>query len=89
MVDEIGCSGKVLFPRPKTSYWIDGKIYRSEMNASTLKLPLSLISLFRLEFADARDMHADVAGRPVWLGLMHNADQVRPLVRLHLQQVER
>ncbi len=35
-----------------------------------------LISLFRLEFADARDMRADVAGRPVWLGLMHNADQL-------------
>jgi Family of unknown function (DUF6352) len=35
-----------------------------------------LISLFRLEFADARDMRADVAGKPVYLGLMHNAEQV-------------
>lgn len=35
-----------------------------------------LISLFRLEFADPRDMRADVAGRPVYLGLMHNAEQV-------------
>jgi Family of unknown function (DUF6352) len=35
-----------------------------------------LISLFRLEFANARDMRADVAGRPVYLGLMHNAEQV-------------
>lgn len=48
---EIGGADKVLFPRPKTSYWIDGKIYRSEMNASTLKLPLSLVSLFRLGLA--------------------------------------
>jgi Family of unknown function (DUF6352) len=35
-----------------------------------------LVSLFRLEFADARDMRADVAGRPVYLGLMGNAEQV-------------
>lgn len=48
---EIGGADKVLFPRPKTSYWIDGHIYRSEMNASALKLPLSLISLFRLGLA--------------------------------------
>lgn len=35
-----------------------------------------LISLFRLEFADRRDMRADVAGKPVYLGLMRNAEQV-------------
>lgn len=35
-----------------------------------------LVSLFRLEFADARDMHPDVAGKPVYLGLMGTADQV-------------
>lgn len=51
LVDEIGCADKVMFPRPKTSYWIDGKIYRSEMNASALKLPLSPLSLFRLGLA--------------------------------------
>ena len=35
-----------------------------------------LVSLFRLEFADAHDMRADVAGMPVYLGLMANAEQV-------------
>ncbi len=35
-----------------------------------------LISLFRLDFADARDMRADVAGKPVYLGLMSTAEQV-------------
>ena len=35
-----------------------------------------LVSLFRLEFADARDMRADVAGKPVYLGLMGNAEKV-------------
>ncbi len=40
LVEDMGKSGKVLFPRPKTSYFIDGKIYRSEMNASALSLPL-------------------------------------------------
>ncbi|MBN8619931.1 MAG: NAD(P)/FAD-dependent oxidoreductase [Anaerolineae bacterium] len=48
LIDEIGKSDKVLFPRPKTSYWIDGRIYRSEMNASALSLPLSLPALIRL-----------------------------------------
>jgi len=35
-----------------------------------------LISLFRLDFADRRDMRADVAGKPVYLGLMANAEGV-------------
>jgi protoporphyrinogen oxidase len=51
LLDEMGCRHKVLFPRPKTSYWMDGKIYRSEMNASMLGLPLSLVGLFRLGLA--------------------------------------
>lgn len=51
LAGEIGSADKVLFPRPKTSYWINGQIYRSEMNASTLKLPLSFFSLFRLGLA--------------------------------------
>jgi protoporphyrinogen oxidase len=37
-----------MFPRPKTSYWIDGKIYRSEISLSALKLPLSLVGKLRL-----------------------------------------
>jgi hypothetical protein len=35
-----------------------------------------LISLFRLEFADPQEMRADVAGKPVYLGLMMNAERV-------------
>ncbi|MDP3606139.1 MAG: DUF6352 family protein [Polaromonas sp.] len=35
-----------------------------------------LISLFRLDFADPQEMRADVAGKPVYLGLMMNADRV-------------
>ena len=35
-----------------------------------------LVSLFRLDFADPLDMRADVAGKPVYLGLMMNADGV-------------
>jgi len=35
-----------------------------------------LVSLFRLDFADPREMRADVAGRPVHLGLAMNAERV-------------
>jgi hypothetical protein len=35
-----------------------------------------LISLFRLNFTDPQEMRADVAGKPVYLGLMMNADRV-------------
>jgi protoporphyrinogen oxidase len=48
LVSEMGKADQMLFPRPKTSYWFDGKIQRSEMNASMLQLPLSLIALLRL-----------------------------------------
>ena len=34
-----------------------------------------LVSLFRLDFADPQEMRADVAGKPVYLGLMMNAGQ--------------
>ena len=43
-----------------------------------------LVSLFRLDFADPLDMRADVAGKPVYLGLMMNADGV---VRLKPQNL--
>jgi len=33
-----------------------------------------LVSLFRLDFEDAREMRADVAGKPVYLALMMNAE---------------
>ena len=35
-----------------------------------------LVSLFRLDFADPHDMRADVAGKPVYLGLMTTLEQV-------------
>ena len=35
-----------------------------------------LVSLFRLDFANPHDMRPDIAGKPVYLGLMMNADGV-------------
>ena len=35
-----------------------------------------LVTLFRLDFADPQDMRPDVAGKPVYLGLMMNADGI-------------
>ncbi len=35
-----------------------------------------LVSLFRLDFADPQDVRPDVAGKPVYLGLMMNADGI-------------
>jgi len=43
-----------------------------------------LVSLFRLDFANPREMRADVAGKPVYLGLMMNAEGV---VRLKPQNL--
>lgn len=51
LAEEIGVRDKIFFPRPKTSYWLDDKIYRSEMNASALKLPLSPLGIVRLGLA--------------------------------------
>jgi hypothetical protein len=53
-----------------------------------------LIGLFRLDFADARDMREDLAGRPVYLGLAMTAAQrlkVKPqnlLVNLPVRRAE-
>ena len=38
-----------------------------------------LIALFRLNFAESRDMRADVAGKPVYIGLAINSDNVLKL----------
>ena len=43
-----------------------------------------LVSLFRLDFANPAEMRADVAGKPVYLGLMMNAEGV---VRLKPQNL--
>jgi protoporphyrinogen oxidase len=47
LADEMGVRDRILFPRPKTSFWIDGKIVRSEISPSALFLPLSFPSLVR------------------------------------------
>ena len=44
-----------------------------EVDAARLQ---RLVSLFRLDFTDHRDMRADVAGKPVYLGLMMNTEGV-------------
>lgn len=45
---EMGLWDNVIFPRPKTSFWIDGKIYRSEISLSALFLPQSPIATLRM-----------------------------------------
>lgn len=50
---ELGLRDKIIFPRPKTSYWMKGKIYRSEISLTALLLPLSPIGKFRLGLAGA------------------------------------
>lgn len=55
LIDEIGHSDKVIFPRPKTSYWLDGRIVRSEMTPQSVlfSLPLSLPAKLRLAMGGA------------------------------------
>lgn len=53
LADELGVREKILFPRPKTSFWIDGRIYRSEISPSALFLPLDPIAKFRFALAGA------------------------------------
>ena len=35
-----------------------------------------LVSVFRLDFSDPQNMRPDVAGKPVYLGMMMNADGI-------------
>lgn len=51
IAEELGLTDKIMWPRPRTSYWLDGKIFRSEMNASVFKLPVSWLSIIRLGFS--------------------------------------
>jgi protoporphyrinogen oxidase len=55
LVSEMGKSDQVIFPRPKTSYWLDGEIIRSEMTPASVlfELPVSLPSKIRLALAGA------------------------------------
>nr|PZN54086.1 MAG: hypothetical protein DIU68_11225 [Chloroflexota bacterium] len=51
--EEMGVRDRIIFPRPKTSYWIDGKIVRSEISPSALFLPLSPLAKLRFALAGA------------------------------------
>ena len=51
LADEMGVRDQVIFPRPKTSYWVDGRIVRSEISPSALALPLSPIAILRMGLA--------------------------------------
>ncbi len=51
LAEEMGMRDQVIFPRPKTSYWLDGKIVRSEISPSALFLPLSPLALLRMGLA--------------------------------------
>lgn len=51
LLDEMGLRDQVIFPRPKTSFWINGKIYRSEISPSALFLPISFLSTIRMGLA--------------------------------------
>ncbi|PJF32556.1 MAG: oxidoreductase [Phototrophicales bacterium] len=48
LLTEMGLWDNVIFPRPKTSFWINGKIYRSEISPSALFLPQSPIATLRM-----------------------------------------
>jgi protoporphyrinogen oxidase len=42
LIEEIGQKEKVMFPRPKTSFWLNGEVVRSEIEPiSVLMLPMS------------------------------------------------
>ena len=47
LADEMGVRDRIIFPRPKTSYWLDGAPLRSEISPSALFLPLSLTHRLR------------------------------------------
>ena len=51
LLDEMGLRDQVIFPRPKTSFWINGKMYRSEISPSAIFLPLSPLSIVRMGLA--------------------------------------
>ncbi len=53
LTEELGVRDKVIFPRPKTGYWINGRIYRSEISPSALFLPLAPLPKLRFALAGA------------------------------------
>lgn len=54
IIDEIGQSANVIFKRPKTSFWTDGEIVRSEIEPiSVLMLPMAWRSKLHFMFGGA------------------------------------
>lgn len=54
LIDEIGHSDKVIFKRPKTSFWVDGEVVRSEIEPiSVLMLPMTLLGKLRFMLGGA------------------------------------
>jgi protoporphyrinogen oxidase len=49
----MGVRDRIIYPRPKTSYWINGRNYRSEISPSALFLPLSPLAKLRFALAGA------------------------------------
>ena len=62
--------------------WLATPKVRLELDAMMKERMARLVSLFRLEFADRRDMRADVAAKPVYLGLMRRVELAKVLVAL-------
>ncbi len=54
LIEEMDLSHKLIFPRPKTSYWINGRIYRAEISPSALLLPLSPLASLRMGLTGLR-----------------------------------
>ncbi len=54
LAEDMGVRDQIMFPRPKTSYWMNGKIVRSEISPlSALMLPLPLAAKPRFLLAGA------------------------------------
>ena len=51
LVDEIGCSRKVIFSEPQSRYWIDGNLYDLSVSSEALRLPVWQIGKLRLVLA--------------------------------------
>lgn len=54
LAEEMGVRDQILFPRPKTSFWIDGKTVRSEISPSAIFLPLSMGAKIHFGIGGAR-----------------------------------
>lgn len=48
LIEEIGAGDRLRILRPKTSVWIDGASYRTEISPASLRLPLSPLALARM-----------------------------------------